>query len=619
MAYDEHGSQHLRPRAVIDGSYRLEEKIAVGTTSALWKATDVQRDRVVALRFVFGTPNEAQLRRFIAEAESLAAIQNAHVAAVYQCGISQKVGGLPYVAIEWLSGRDLAEELAERTRLPADEVIRYGLQLCEGLSALHERKLHRSINPSSIFLSGDPSARAVKLLDRRMEAILDLRASRLTPGRTTSGLEYMSPEQLTNGRNLDERSDVWSVGMVLYEALSGGLPFAPEASPTEVIATVLAGHFPLDDIPSALKPIVDRCLSAREERFDSANELAEALRRAGTARPSSTGRSARAKTPPLPTPMPPAAPAGARQATSGGSRALTWVLALAGAIVTLGALVGVSPLPFAARLRPMSVTLLLGIVEGLTEYLPVSSTGHLALVGHILGLPDDAATSSFEIVIQLGAILAVVVQYRTLLADRARGLVRRERASVQLLLALAIAFAPAAFVGLLFRKAIKVHLFKPLPIAAALVVGGVAMIIVERIRARRGIKGQDGLERVTPWRALAIGVGQCFSLWPGSSRSMCTIIAAQLSGLSTATAAEFSFLLALPTLGAATVFEGYKARSVLLGGGAGVHLAVGLVVSFLVAWAVIASFLKYLRARGLEPFGWYRIVVGAIALWVLAR
>ena len=220
--------------------------------------------------------------------------------------------------------------------------------------------------------------------------------------------------------------------------------------------------------------------------------------------------------------------------------------------------------------------------------------------------------------IQLGAILAVVVQYRALLASHARGLLRREPASIRLLSALAISFAPAAFVGLLFRKAIKEYLFKPLPIAAALVVGGLAMIVVERIRARRGIKGLDGLRHVTPRRAFIIGLGQCLSLWPGSSRSMSTIIAAQLSGLSTATAAEFSFRLALPTLGAATVFEGYKARHLLLAGGGAVHLGVGLVVSFLVAWAVIASFLQYLRARGLEPFGWYRIVVGVIALWVLA-
>jgi len=622
MAQSEPGSEQLRPRTVIGGSYRLDEKIAEGGMNAIWKATDVQRDRVVALRFVLETPDGPQLRRLLAEAESLATIQNAHVAAVYQCGVTRKVGGLPYIAMEWLSGRDLAEELAERKRLPPDEVIRYGVQLCEGLSALHERKIHRSIKPSSIFLAGESSARTVKLLDGEIKTTLDLRASRLARERPTTGsLEYMSPEQLTDGRNLDERSDIWSVGMVLYEALSGGLPFAPEASPTEVIAAAIAGHFPLGDIPPALKHIVDRCLSAREERFQSADDLAEALRRAGTPRPSSTGRSARVKSP-LPPPAVHATPGKSQSTASarpGGSRrAVTWLLSIAGAVVTLGALVGVSPLPFAARFRPISVTLLLGIVEGLTEYLPVSSTGHLALVGHILGLPDDAATSSFEIVIQLGAILAVVVQYRALLAERARGLVRRERASTQLLLALAIAFAPAAFAGLLFRKTIKEHLFKPLPIAAALIVGGVAMIVVERIRARRGIKGQDGLERVTPLRALAIGVGQCFSLWPGSSRSMCTIIAAQLSGLSTATAAEFSFLLALPTLGAATVFEGYKARNVLLGGGAGVHLLVGLVVSFVVAWAVIASFLKYLRVRGLEPFGWYRIVVGAIALWVLA-
>jgi undecaprenyl-diphosphatase len=268
---------------------------------------------------------------------------------------------------------------------------------------------------------------------------------------------------------------------------------------------------------------------------------------------------------------------------------------------------------------PISIAVLLGIVEGLTEYLPVSSTGHLELAGHILGLPDDAATSSFEIVIQLGAILAVVVHYRALLAERTRGLFERDPRAIRLLAALAIAFAPAAVVGLLLRKAIKEHLFKPLPIAAALVVGGVLMIIVERALVRRRKRPEDGLDRITPARALAIGVGQCLSLWPGSSRSMCTILAGQLAGLSTATAAEFSFLLALPTLGAATLYEGYKARHVLMAGGGAVNLAVGLVVSFLVAWAVIASFLKYLRTRGLEPFGWYRIVVGTFALWLLLR
>jgi undecaprenyl-diphosphatase len=269
---------------------------------------------------------------------------------------------------------------------------------------------------------------------------------------------------------------------------------------------------------------------------------------------------------------------------------------------------------------PLLVAVLLGIVEGITEYLPVSSTGHLVLVGHLLGLRDnDPAVSSFEIVIQLGAMLAVVAHYRVLLGQRLRGLFTRDRASIQLLVALLIGFAPAAVTGLLLHKAIKERLFGPYPVAAALIVGGVAMIVVERLRARAGAKGEDGLDRVTPKRALIIGLGQCASLWPGMSRSMSTIVAAQLTGLSTATAAEFSFLLALPVLGAATVYEGYKARHALMSDVGMASLGVGLVVSFFVAWGVIATFITYLKKRGLEPFGWYRIVLGAVVLWILAR
>jgi undecaprenyl-diphosphatase len=267
---------------------------------------------------------------------------------------------------------------------------------------------------------------------------------------------------------------------------------------------------------------------------------------------------------------------------------------------------------------PLLIAVLLGIVEGITEYLPVSSTGHLVLAGHLLGLDDaNPATASFDIVVQLGAILAVVVHYRSLLGQRAKGLLSGDRASRDLLVALLVAFMPAAVLGLLFRKAIKAHLFGPLPVAAALVVGGVAMIVVERVRARNPDKGVEGIDQVTPKRALTIGLGQCLSLWPGTSRSMCTIVTAQLSGLSTATAAEFSFLLALPTLGAATLYEGFKARHLLMSGGGAPSLAVGLIVSFLVAWGVIASFLTYLKKHGLEPFGWYRIVLGLLVLWIL--
>ena len=266
---------------------------------------------------------------------------------------------------------------------------------------------------------------------------------------------------------------------------------------------------------------------------------------------------------------------------------------------------------------PPLVAALLGIVEGLTEYLPVSSTGHLILAGKALGA-NGAGLESFDVVIQLGAVLAVVVEYRALLGARARGLFAGRAESKALLVALLLGFLPAAVFGFLFRKAIKAHLFGPVPVAAALIVGGVVMIVLERLRARRSVTGLVGLEHVTPKRAVLIGLGQCVSMWPGSSRSMCTIVAGQLTGLSTATAAEFSFLLALPTLGAATLYEGFKARHELASGIGTTNLVIGLVVSFLVAWGVIAGFIRYLQRRGLEPFGYYRIVLGAVVFWVLA-
>jgi undecaprenyl-diphosphatase len=189
---------------------------------------------------------------------------------------------------------------------------------------------------------------------------------------------------------------------------------------------------------------------------------------------------------------------------------------------------------------------------------------------------------------------------------------------VSLLVALLLGFVPTAIVGLLLRKKIKALLFGPGPVAIALVAGGILMIVVELAIARRKTKPLDGLEHVTPWRAFLIGVGQCFSMWPGSSRSMCTIVTGQLTGLSTATAAEFSFLLGLPTLGAATLYEAYKSREALAGVG-GLNVLIGLVVSFLVAWAVIAGFVAYLKRRGLLPFGVYRIILGAIVFAVLVR
>jgi undecaprenyl-diphosphatase len=262
------------------------------------------------------------------------------------------------------------------------------------------------------------------------------------------------------------------------------------------------------------------------------------------------------------------------------------------------------------------VAALLGVVEGVTEYLPVSSTGHLILAGRLLGMAGEG-DKSFEIVIQLGAILAVLVHYRSLLGKRLGQLVSREPEAMQLWSSLVIGFLPVAVLGLALRTTIKTHLFGPLPVAAALIVGGAFMILLEARRRRKQQTGLEGLEHVGPGRALLIGLGQCVSLWPGASRSMCTIVAGQLSGLSTATAAEFSFLLALPTLGAATLYELFRARHVLFDETGRLSLAIGLGASFVVAWMVIAAFLRYLKSHGLAPFGYYRLVVGAVVLWLM--
>jgi undecaprenyl-diphosphatase len=261
------------------------------------------------------------------------------------------------------------------------------------------------------------------------------------------------------------------------------------------------------------------------------------------------------------------------------------------------------------------IAILLGVVEGLTEFLPVSSTGHLILVSHWLKATDESA-KSFDIVIQLGAILAVVVHYRALLASNLRGLLAQRPASLRLFAALLVAFVPAALAGLLFGKTIKQHLFGPLPVAGALLVGGVLMIGVERWQKAKGLSGAAGRQEVTLKDALAIGFGQCFALWPGASRSMTTIVSGQLCGLSTRAAAEFSFLLALPTLGAATLYEGYKARHEL-GHGGWLELAVGMTVSFLVALLVISAFLRYLSRRGLGVFGYYRIALGLLVIFLV--
>lgn len=263
--------------------------------------------------------------------------------------------------------------------------------------------------------------------------------------------------------------------------------------------------------------------------------------------------------------------------------------------------------------------IILGIVEGLTEFIPVSSTGHLLITSSLLGLTDDAI-NAYVIVIQLGAIMAVVIHYWDRIKQMFTGLNVAGSGGQRLVVNLGIAFMPAAVVGLAAEDFIENRLMSSDAwVAAALILGGVVMIVVERIM-RPGERARiETLEQIKPLDALAVGIAQCFALWPGMSRSMSTIVGGQLRGMSNPVAADFSFILALPVLGAATTYKMVKDRERLLAMEDGATLvAVGLVVSFFVAWAAIAWFLRFVKTHGMTPFGIYRIVIGSIiglALW----
>jgi undecaprenyl-diphosphatase len=261
---------------------------------------------------------------------------------------------------------------------------------------------------------------------------------------------------------------------------------------------------------------------------------------------------------------------------------------------------------------PIAHALLLGLIEGLTELLPVSSTGHLILLDAVLK-HEGEASKALDIVIQSGAVVAIALYFRGRLAEHGRGVWRGSESSRRLALALLVAFAPAALAGLVLHRFIKAHLFGPVPVAAALILGGVVMLAVERWQKRQS--RASGLERIGFREAFVIGLCQCLSLWPGASRSMTTIVGGQLCRLDTRTAAEFSFLLALPTLGAATLYDGFKnGREIVAMPGGTTALLVGTSVSFVVTWLVIALFLRYVSRVGLVPFALYRIALGALVM-----
>jgi undecaprenyl-diphosphatase len=251
---------------------------------------------------------------------------------------------------------------------------------------------------------------------------------------------------------------------------------------------------------------------------------------------------------------------------------------------------------------------ILGIVEGLTEFLPISSTGHLILAGDLLGF-NDAKGKIFEIVIQTGAMLAVVWEYRVRFGQVLSGLFV-DRGAQRFALNVAVAFLPAAVLGLLFGSAIKANLFRPVPVAIAFIAGAFVILWAERRQLTVRI---HTVEEMT-WRdALKVGTAQCFALIPGTSRSGATIIGGLLFGLSRRVATEFSFFLAVPTLIAAGAYDAWKNRELFAADDLGM-ITVGLATSFVSAFLCIRWLLRFIVTHDFTIFAWYRIVFGVLVL-----
>lgn len=252
--------------------------------------------------------------------------------------------------------------------------------------------------------------------------------------------------------------------------------------------------------------------------------------------------------------------------------------------------------------------IILGVVEGLTEFLPISSTGHLIIAGDLLDFNDERA-KVFEIAIQLAAILAVVWEYRVKIGRVIMGL-PRERLARRFVLNLVIAFLPAALLGLVFSKVIKAYLFNPITVATAFILGGLLILWAERRRHRVRVFEVDDLT----WQdALKVGCAQALALIPGTSRAGATIIGGLFIGLSRRTATEFSFFLAIPTMFAATLYDVYKHRELLHWGDIPLFL-VGGIASFLSAFVAVRALLRYISRHDFTVFAWYRIIFGVLVL-----
>lgn len=251
----------------------------------------------------------------------------------------------------------------------------------------------------------------------------------------------------------------------------------------------------------------------------------------------------------------------------------------------------------------------LGVVEGLTEFLPISSTGHLILVGHWIEFSSTEGRV-FEVVIQLGAVLAVCWLYREKIVRLCRGVLARSPDETRLALAIAVAFLPAAAVGAILIGPIKMHLFDPLVVAFALILGGVVILMVER---RRVVPTARATQDITLKHALVVGIAQCFAMIPGTSRSGATIVGGLLSGMSRQTATEFSFFLAIPTMLGAALYDGWRHHHLLTPDDTAA-IAVGFAASFISALLVVRALVRFVATHSFRVFAYYRICFGALLL-----
>ncbi len=258
--------------------------------------------------------------------------------------------------------------------------------------------------------------------------------------------------------------------------------------------------------------------------------------------------------------------------------------------------------------------IVVAIVEGLTEFVPVSSTGHMILAGDLIGFPENEFTRMFNVVIQLGAILAIVVLYWDKLFTMAKSFFKGEKKGLNFGIALIIGVLPAAVLGFLFEDFIDAYLFKPLPVIIGLFVGAILLIFVEK--KYRGKSSVHEVEDISKMSALKIGFFQCLAMWPGMSRSSSTIMGGWISGLDSKVASEYSFFLAIPIMVGASLLKVVKFQSDVgfstLGSTEWVSFGLGFIIAFIVALLCVKAFISYIQRKPMKVFAYYRIAISAI-------